>query len=390
MNKLKEDAVLLKKLAPKIDKKLSDRKVVKELEKLIGNYLDSNVQKLSTAGPVHRTIFSDSEMNAFYRILDLDPNEIKQYLKESEYIKSQWQIMNNPFNSAITFCIRYFKMKKNAYMMDACVVYLTLSMYPSLHFKYFKYEPNENIMNYTINNLSNKFKIKTSNSIYQALVDTTKLSDRTYSKILIRGLDKDIVYYVQAYKTRINSMMRKLSNAFYENAKKGLYLNQDTESNDEEDYKTADNDTALAERISDNVSMSLFVNGPDMKIITLAAKMSDVSVNEIRNTVNAISGDKRNQDDVKALTAAILYLFIFESKKSKDLIGSNDFVFYSLDIYKRANTYDKNIQKVKSVLDMWLNRYSATYKRSQRLATLNNFRKALFLFVVFTIQQSVK
>lgn len=390
MNKLKEDAVLLKKLAPKIDKKLSDRKVVKELEKLIGNYLDSNVQKLSTAGPVHRTIFSDSEMNSFYRILDLDPNEIKQYLKESEYIKSQWQIMNNPFNSAITFCIRYFKMKKNAYMMDACVVYLTLSMYPSLHFKYFKYEPNENIMNYTINNLSNKFKIKTSNSIYQALVDTTKLSDRTYSKILIRGLDKDIVYYVQAYKTRINSMMRKLSNAFYENEKKGLYLNQDTESNDEEDYKTADNDTALAERISDNVSMSLFVNGPDMKIITLAAKMSDVSVNEIRNTVNAISGDKRNQDDVKALTAAILYLFIFESKKSKDLIGSNDFVFYSLDIYKRANTYDKNIQKVKSVLDMWLNRYSATYKRSQRLATLNNFRKALFLFVVFTIQQSVK
>ena len=185
-------------------------------------------------------------------------------------------------------------------------------------------------------------------------------------------------------------MMRKLSNAFYENEKKGLYLNQDTESNDEEDYKTADNDTALAERISDNVSMSLFVNGPDMKIITLAAKMSDVSVNEIRNTVNAISGDKRNQDDVKALTAAILYLFIFESKKSKDLIGSNDFVFYSLDIYKRANTYDKNIQKVKSVLDMWLNRYSATYKRSQRLATLNNFRKALFLFVVFTIQQSVK
>ena len=59
---MKEDAVLLKKLAPKIDKKLSDRKVVKELEKLIGNYLDSNVQKLSTAGPVHRTIFSDSEM----------------------------------------------------------------------------------------------------------------------------------------------------------------------------------------------------------------------------------------------------------------------------------------------------------------------------------------
>lgn len=385
-----DNSVLVKNLAPRIDKVLNDPKKTRELELIIGSYLDKNVDKLTTSGPIHRTIFSDDESAKLLRLLELDPKEVKDLLKRSRYIRSQWQIMNNPFNSVIALVIRHYKMKKNDHMMRAAITYLTLSMYPSLHYKYFKYEPNENIMNFTINNLSNKYKIKTTRTIYQALVETTELSDRTYSKNIIRATDKDITDYVQAYKTRLNSMIRKLANVFYDNEKKGLYLNQDSESNDSDDFRVADNDTMVAERISDSVSMTLSVNGPNMRIIELSSRMSDVSVNELRNTINSICNDKDNRDDIKRLTSAIIYLFIFDSKKSKDLIGTNDFVYYCLDVYKRANTTDTNIEKIKAILDKWLSEYSATYRRSQRVATLNNFRKALFTFIVFTIQQSVK
>lgn len=387
---MNDNSVLLKKVAPQVDKALSNTKTVKELENLVGTYLDKNADKLTTSGPIHRTIFSDDEVNRFFNILNISPAEVRVVLKESKYIRGQWQIMNNPFNSVAALCIRYFKMKKNQHMMEAMIVYLTLSMYPSLHYKYFKYEPNENVMSYTINNLSNKFKIKTTNTIFEALTETTSLSDKTYSRNLIRATDKDITDYIQAYKTRLNSMIRKLANVFYDNEKKGLYLNQDSESNDEEDFRITDNDTMVAERISDSVSMSLSVHGPNMRIITISANMCDISVNELRNTVTSICGDNKNREDIKKLTSAIIFLFIFNSKKSKDLIGTNDFIFYCLEIYKRANTADKNIGKIKYILDMWLSKYSATYKRSQRIATLNNFRKALFTFTVFTIQQSVK
>lgn len=384
------NSVLLKKLAPQVDSALSNKHKVKELELLIGNYLDRNVDKLTTSGPIHRTIFSDEETRKFFSIMDIDPNNVRAILKESNYIRGQWQIMNNPFNSVAALAIRYFKMTKQEHMMKAMITYLTLSMYPSLHYKYFKYEPNENIMNFTINNLSNKYKIKTTSTIYEALVETTQLSDKTYSRNIIRATDKDITDYIQAYKTRLNSMIRKLANVFYENEKKGLYLNQDSESNDADDFRVADNDTMVAERVSDSVSMTLSVNGPNMRIIEISARLSDISVNELRNTVNSICNDRENREDIKKLTSAIIYLFIFDSKKSKDLIGTNDFVYYCLDIYKRANTSDKNIEKIKFILDKWLNHYSATYKRSQRIATLNNFRRALFTFIVFTIQQSVK
>lgn len=384
------DSVLLKLLAPKVDKALSNAHTVKELDRAVASYMDRNVMKLTTVGPVHRTVFLDDEIRKFFDILGIGMDEVRDILKESKYIHSQWQIMNNPFNSTAAFAIRYFKMKKNKHMQDAMIIYLTLSMYPSLHHKYFKYEPNENIMNYTIDNLSNKFKVKTSKNIFEALVDTTMVSDNTMSKRLIRGTDKDITEYVQAYKTRLNSMIKKIANVFYENQKKGLYLNMDSESNDPDDFRVADNDTQLTERLSDSVAMKLAVSGPNMKIVEISAKLSDISVNELRNTVNQLCDDQRNREEIKFLASAIIYLYICDEKNSKDKIGTNDFILYCLTVYKRANTTDENISKIKKILDSWLNKYSATYRRSNRVATLNDFRRALFTFVVYTIQQSTK
>ena len=387
---MKENSVLLGLLAPQVEKALSNKHTVSALEKLIGEYLDRNVQKLTTSGPIYRTVFSDDEVNKFFQILSINPDDVRKILKQSTYIRKQWHIMNNPFNSTAAFCIRYFKMKKDLHMMTAMVTYLTLSMYPSLHYKYFKYEPNENVMRAVINQLSNKFKFKTSSTVYAALVDTTKLSDKTYSSILVRATDKDITDYIQAYKTRLNSMIRKLANVFYDVEKKGMYLNTDTENSDADDYKVADNDTLVAERLSDATVMTLTVHGPNMQLITIASQMSDVSVNELRNTINSIVADKENREDLKTLTSAIVYLFIFDAKQPKEKIGTNDFFYYCLDLYKRANTTDKNISTIKRILDKWLSEYSESYKRSSRVATLNNFRRGLFIFMTLSIQQSTK
>ena len=51
-----DNSILLKKLAPQVDKALSDKRTARELETIIGNYLDKNAQKLTTSGPVYRTV----------------------------------------------------------------------------------------------------------------------------------------------------------------------------------------------------------------------------------------------------------------------------------------------------------------------------------------------
>lgn len=202
MNNLAENGkVLLDELYPLVAKGLCKKENTMKLKNAVGEYLDRNNDKLTTIGPINRIIFSDADMNALYEAIEVDPQTIKIFIKKSPVIKSQWQIMNNPFNSAISMAIRYYKVNKNDEMVNILLVYLTLSMYPSIHFKYFKFEPNENIMNYTINNLSNKFKIKQLGTIYAALLDTTQVCYNSNTEKIVRGADKDIIDFIMDEKT---------------------------------------------------------------------------------------------------------------------------------------------------------------------------------------------
>jgi hypothetical protein len=59
-----------------------------------------------------------------------------------------------------------------------------------------------------------------------------------------------------------------------------------------------------------------------------------------------------------------------------------------MGIYKRANTQDPNIIKIKDILDKWIDKYSADYKKHNAVGTVGFFRKAIFTFFVITIQRT--
>ena len=380
------DKVLITQLYPLIEKGLSKKENVLNLKKAVGRYIDINSNKLSTIGPIHRTIFSEDDMNEMYKAIEVEPLKIKEIIKNSPTIQTQWQIMNNPFNSACCLAIRYFKIKKMNDMADIVLIYLTLSMYPSLHHKYFEFEPNENIMNYTINNLSNKFKIKQTGTIHNALIDTSFVSDRKYTDELIHGSDKEIVDYVQAIKTRLNMLMRKIANEFYDNHNDKKYMNLESDSFEEGNYHESDSNIYAIERITNAVVLKLIVNGPNINSITLSAKLCQVSVSELRNYIETLLVQEK-REEIRTIVDSILFLFLFDSHNTIQQIGSNEFLVYCLELYKKSNTSDKNIIKIKKVLDGWLEELG-TYKKTQRLATINNFRRALFTFFVASIQKN--
>ena len=380
----KDSNVLLRELYPLVEKGLSKRENTVKLQQAVEDYLNRNMDKLTTIGPVHRIIFTESDAERLYEAIEVTPAEIQQIINKSPVIKGQWQIMSNPFNSAISLAIRYYKLNNNPTMVNSLLVYLTLSMYPSLHFKYFKYEPNEQVMNYTINNLSNKFKIKQLGTIYHAMLDTTEVCFNTNLNKIIRCGDKDIVDFIMDEKTRLNSLLKKIAIEFYKNREANRYLNVDSDNYEEENYHEADSNTFAVERLTNNVILKLVVDGPNMKLVTTAAKLCQVSISELRNYVNTMVNND-NREDIKVIVESILFLFIFDSQNNIREVNSNKFLLYCNEIYRKSNTTDKNIIKIKKVLDKWLENLG-TYKKTQRLATINNFRRALFLFFVLSIQ----
>ena len=381
-------SVILANIYPKVEQAFTSKETQRKFSAIVASYVDRNVNRLSTAGPSKRTLFSDMERNKVYDLIDFDPKVCKAIVKQSNYIKASWKIVNDPFNLVMMMILRYAKLNQLDQINQLAVTYLTLSMYPSLHYKYFKFEPNEAIMQYTINNLSNKFKVKQVGNILQALVDTTALADKTYDKNIRHANDKELTDYINAYKTRLNSLIKKIRDAFEKDYRSGNYMNTERDNEDENDFKTSDSNSLLIQRIVDQVVLKLSVNGPDSRIVDISAKMNQVSVNETRNTLNQLTQNKDESVNIRALCESILYLYLFNGENHVNDLNGSKFLTFCLAVYKKSNTNDENAIKVKSILDTWIEKYSETYRKTQRVATLNNFRRALYTFFVFTLQRT--
>lgn len=381
-------SVILANIYPKVEQAFTSKETQRKFSAIVASYVDRNVNRLSTAGPSKRTLFSDMERNKVYDLVNFDPKTCKAIVKQSNYIKASWKIVNDPFNLVMMMILRYAKLNKLDQINQLAVTYLTLSMYPSLHYKYFKFEPNEAIMQYTINNLSNKFKVKQVGNILQALVDTTALADKTYDNNIRHANDKELTDYINAYKTRLNSLIKKIRDAFEKDYRSGNYMNTERDNEDENDFKTSDSNSLLIQRIVDQVVLKLSVNGPDSRIVDISAKMNQVSVNETRNTLNQLTQNKDESVNIRALCESILYLYLFNGENHVNDLNGSKFLTFCLAVYKKSNTNDENVIKVKSILDTWIEKYSETYRKTQRVATLNNFRRALYTFFVFTLQRT--
>lgn len=381
-------SVILANIYPKVEQAFTSKDTQRKFMNIVASYVDRNVNRLSTAGPSKRTLFSDMERNKVYGLIDFDPKSCKAIVKQSNYIKSSWKIVNDPFNLIMMMILRFAKLNKLDQINQLAVTYLTLSMYPSLHYKYFKFEPNEAIMQYTINNLSNKFKVKQVGNILQALVDTTALADKTYDKFIRHANDKELTDYINAYKTRLNSLIKKIRDAFEKDYRSGNYMNTERDNEDETDFMMSDSNSLLIQRVVDQVALKLSINGPDSRIVDISAKMNQVSVNETRNTLNIITQNKEESVNIRALCEAILYLYLFNGENHVSDLNGSKFLTFCLAVYKKSNTNDENVIKIKTILDTWIEKYSETYRKTQRVATVNNFRRALYTFFVFTIQRS--
>lgn len=360
-----------------------------EIQNVVSEYLDRNMNKLSTSGPIYRTLFLDNDKNAVFKATGTSPELVNRVIKESAYIKNHWRNIASPFNVVMALLISWAKRNKNNDFAMFLLMYLVLSMYPSLHSKYFPYEPNPQIMDYTINNLSNKYKIKQQGTVWNALLDTAVVCDKTYSQNIIRATDKDITDYIEAMKTRLNALLKKIKNEFTKNYNDKNIIGVEKDNEDKENYSSAESNSYAVERLANSISLKLAINGIDPKIIQIAAKLNDVAVNDLRTTVNQLVSDKENSKDIKKLIGDILLLFLTETRNSIGEIRSNKFILECLKIYKKSNTGNKIIIEIKKYLDKWLAKYSERYKASNRTATLNSFRRALFTYFVFTIQANV-
>lgn len=373
---------------PRIEQSLKNTKQVQAFVKYVAEYRNKNIDLLSRIYP-SKTLFFDrngEDAQIVFRTCGIPKKEILPVIKEARKAVLLDQIKadeNIEFFTMLIMMMSYFRNDQTN--LHACYMYYVYGLWHLVYKKFYsKFSPPEEVVNFTINELNNKYSAKKLGSLDLALEELMATAIEWADDRLERLSDKDIIEITQGIRTRLNNFNKTIGNKIHENAKKGNRLFTSVEVNDETGELITDRENSLGQSavLASEYTTKFFSNGVSSKASSAAAKLCKVSEKEVYTAVKVLhsSGNVR---DVRLFYECLFYAFFsyYPNATSND-VKSLKFITSADAIYKKGNSIDKNVLKLKDLSHVWLEQGSRTYKVSNSAATMNSFRKAIFLYFV--------
>ena len=356
----------------------------------IANYYNRNVDKLETLYMVSYPIWTQADQDILFECTGIDQDtmeEIVQNIEQPEYYQiHKYYITAVPI--LILFIIRYFWEKKNEKNAQMMYYYLAYSMYwmaytRSLPMK--NYDMKKEVIVYTVNNLSSKFKLKQLGSINKWLYYMMNQIMTTYERLIVSGSDYEMMTVVDAARTKIGNSFKTIANQIITNAKNKNAIMMSKTMDEEGEMLPTNSQSEEIDSLATKYTTQFFTLGVSEKICTLSAKQADVNKNEIRATISALKDSDDNFQDVKEFYGAVFSIFLSSGRYTAKDIKSTAFVAVTNNIYKKGNTANEHLLKIREILSKWLMAGSPLYRAVSRTATQSEYRKAIYFYMTYSV-----
>lgn len=383
---------ILKELYPLVEKNIN-KKTIEEFKKLFGQYINRHSAELYEVFPMDRIYFTEEDSQIIFKAFNIQESVVDEIITKTYFHK----ISNfNPrqakkANTAMCIClIRYLYNKKMTKELELAMIYFIMSMYASIHYKYFKkVQPREyeHVCLYVVNNeLTQKFDIKREGHVFGAVRSICNTWVDTYTNKLDDFDDEDYVYLVQQLNLRLNSFMKNLADLYYKAYSNRDMLTFDSDNFGEDNYRIADTDALKIERHVETSMNTLMTSSVDYKICKMCAD-SNIKTDEIKGIIESILDDNDNLTLIKELLT-ITVAYYMTASKEKDI---RDMKFITTTLTPKPNTKDKYILRQKEIITNFLDENSAAYrKRKSRLATQNSYIRAVLMYFTLITYESNK
>ena len=386
-------------LVPKIEANLPKNE--KTLMKYIAQYRDRNIDILSDLYILKNMIFTDRDKDILFTTCGVNEDELDKLIKDLEkppFVQEQKNI--TPFRVLMIFVIRYYRSdpkKKQEYEMTK--LYYEYNLYYSLFSANFRYQvARPATMVYTIDNLQGGMIIKKAGSVevmMQMLAnrvfdpDPNGNTKYDYDKLWKDGSDWGVEYIINQLKTRLNGQFAAIKKKYMENYKEGnVSLQQGDNRNEEGDFIETD---FLAGRISQmvaNNTTKFYSNALNRGLVVKVAKSMKISPDELILCLENMRQENRT-DELEAFYSALFTLFFTKNPNAKNEdVHSKAFAITAEQAYKSGNSKDENVIRIKEISHEWLKRGSSSYRNSNSSSTINGFRRAIFLYFVFSAMRT--
>lgn len=382
---------ILSKLYPIVAKSMVSN--TNNFRRQFTKFVNGRAKELFATAPLNRMPFGTQDAEEIFQSIKISRTEVKSAIAETYY----WEIP--AFNpryakdevTILLLCItRYFLEKKDHKNAELAATYLgfTGKFYPSIHYAIFpKAEPAkyEHVMEYVINNLSNKYDIKREGHVIGTVTSISKSWMDTYEKRFKNFDDEDVTYLVQQLHNRIKSFIKNIASLYYKAYENKDYITFDSENQSDEDFHLSDSDSLKAERCIENAMSKLNTMAVNYRFCKMAAD-SLVRTDEIKSIIESVIGNKDNMADIKELVRLLVYTY-FAASTTKEV---SDIKFITFSVAAKPNSKDPHINRIKEIVESWLMTSDRYQRRKNRLATKNSYFKTVIMYFTLVIHTANK
>lgn len=396
-----KDTIIVDNIFSKVDNSFKTGSTINKLKQCIGKFIQDRYEALYDYAPIDRIFFKTNDESSFFKSISLNMKDIEIIMHDLYYWKSnELQACKDPFSVVMLMCLRWLSINekklqgKDKEMIELAFIYLSFSgkFYASCHYKWFRnYTPKREVMDYVINYmLSEKFDIVKTKSVFGAIRNLAKTWYDSYrSELISKDLtDERVSYIIHQLHSRIYAFLRNIAKLYYEAYNKKLYLNRESDSYDDANYRIASNNSTIASTITEK-TISYMTSTQVNMALCVSSSTSGVDPKEVKAIFENILNSNSNIDKMRDVINIMIVDFMRAYPQYKTIEEITGVKFIAHSIAMKPNTKDKDIIELKNTILEWLNT-SERYRNIKTPATKNNYYKAMVSYIALTINTAVR
>ena len=385
---------------------------------IIKSYMSKNASKLGARYPTSKIPFLKSDMEILFSACKI-PKELvyNESIKiNANDIDTGNHLIQEPFNMMCTIAIHVFLKRdknlqkqildimKGKHLDDKIkysspvyfiTLYLAVHFYSALYNKFWKYDPNEDVMDYTIEHMSNKFIIRKCQNILEFITYHSETNVENMLDRLLRASDVDLIYFYSNLNNRISHALRTIANNYYENKEKGNTVDHENANRKNEEGKFFVGDTtsitADVEQTTRRITTRFFSESVlNDQLVTASCARTKFSKAKFILIIQKIRENHDNDPIIRDIIAGIISYYLITFNGKIENLKSNPFLLQMFKAYAISNTKDKFVLDTKAQLDKLIRNNLQGILDEMNQNLLDRARVSIYQFLVLYIAANSK